>query len=100
MLLISLDFVDYLCWVLLLYLGRGCQQALNIMEYCAFEELRPSCSFRLLLHLVCQVFKGVQEHRQDVLHGEFHKGVLKCFRKGVALRTGFGSCHENPIRYV
>ena len=42
MLLVRLDLVDYFGGVLLLDLGRGCQQALDVVEDCALEEFRPS----------------------------------------------------------
>ena len=68
------------------------------MEHGAFKELGPGGSLRLFFHLVCQVFEGIQKHGQNVLHGEFHEGVLEGFRQGMAFCASFSSCHENSIR--
>jgi len=53
-LLISFNFVDDLCWVLLLNFGRPSEQILNVVENCTFKELGPSLATCFFLHRVTQ----------------------------------------------
>lgn len=76
-LLVGLDFVDDLGRILLLDLRRGGQQALNVVEDGSFEELRPRGPLGLFFHLVGQVFKCVQQHRENVLHRQLHEWLLE-----------------------